>query len=102
MKETKIPASTPPAPAAGSSFSFAMRRPGRRSVAAGNGMKDWPDEWVCQNCANVKPSDAPRKRVYCRKWQRGVGANSDRMCFEEPLDMAQRREAMGALLEGPR
>lgn len=84
------------AASAGSAFSFALRRPGRRSVAAGRGMKDWPDEWVCQNCAWVKPCDVPRKGVYCRKWNRSVGANSDRMCFEEPLEMKQRREAMGS------
>lgn len=94
MNEPVKPAGSP-APT-GSAFSFALRRPGRRSVAAGRGMKDWPDEWVCQNCAWVKPCDVPRKGVYCRKWNRSVGANSDRMCFEEPLEMLRRREALGA------
>jgi hypothetical protein len=62
--------------------------------AAKGGLKDWPDEWVCENCAWVKPCDMPRKRVYCRKWKRGMMARSDRACFEETGEMKERREAL--------
>lgn len=84
MKEFSPPADQP--------FNFNPRRD-KNSYAAASGMKSWPDQWVCQNCAWVKPSKEPRKRVYCRKWQRGFSAQSDRMCYEEPLELKELREA---------
>ena len=74
-------------------FDFTLRKAKNRSFAAGKSqMKDWPDEWVCQTCAWVAPCKSNRKRVYCRKWRRGVGANSDRACYEEPLEMLRKRK----------
>ena len=81
------------AQASGSAFDFTPRPPGH-SYAAKGGLKEWPDEWVCENCAWVKPCETPRKRVYCRKWNRGMMARSDRACFEETGEMRERREAL--------
>lgn len=78
--------------APGSAFDFTPRPPGQSYVAKG-GLKEWPDEWVCENCAWVKPCETPRKRVYCRKWKRGMNARSDRACYEEPLEILRAREA---------
>lgn len=76
----------------GSVFDFTPRHPGH-SYAAKGGQKAWPDEWVCENCAWVKPCAKPRKRVYCRKWGFGISAKSDRACFEETWEMRERRLA---------
>lgn len=75
----------------GSAFNTTPR-PGGRSYAAKGGLKDWPDEWVCGNCAWVKPCETPRKRVYCRKWKFGIAAKSDRACFEETGEMRMARD----------
>lgn len=89
---TEINRKPPLAGEGGSAFSFTPRPPGH-SYAARGGLKEWPDEWVCENCAWVKPSETPRKRVYCRKFGFGIGAKSDRACFEETGEMLERRLA---------
>lgn len=55
---------------------------------------DWPKSWVCKNCAWSRPSGKSKTRVWCNKWNRRFGANSDRWCYEEPLHLMERRRAL--------
>ena len=84
-------------------FDFTPRKPKPGDYAARGGLKDWPDEWVCRNCVwakcssvTLEPARPGQKKVWCaHKAQQWMWHNSDRMCFEEPGDMAEERERLG-------
>lgn len=84
-------------------FDFTPRPPGR-SFAGKGGLKDWPDEFVCRNCAWAKGSSVTlgpvkpgQKKVWCaNEAQQWMWHNSDRACFEEPLEMVREREALSS------
>ncbi len=69
------------------------------------GVKDYPDEWVCKTCAWAKGSKKTlcavkrgQKKVWCVAAEIWTWHNSDRMCYEEPLEMLEKRKAYNAKL----
>lgn len=78
-------------------FDFTPRR------ARGGGVKDYPDEWVCGTCAWSKgskktlgPIRKGQKTIWCCAAERWVYFGSDRACYEEPLEMLEKRKAYEA------
>lgn len=75
------------------------KMPSGRSFAARGGKKDWPNEWVCRNCAwakgskvTLEPVKPGQKMVWCQHAaQRWMWHNSDRACYEEPLELLLER-----------
>lgn len=72
--------------------------------ARGGGVKDYPDEWVCGTCAWSKgskktlgPVRTGQKTVWCCAAERWVYHRSDRMCYEEPLEVKLQRETQNRI-----
>ena len=76
-------------------FDF-TERPAGHSFAASGGSASWPREWVCRNCAWCATTNPKATHIWCRAWKRSFRATSDRMCYEEPLEMLREREKIEA------
>jgi hypothetical protein len=76
-------------------FDF-TERPAGHSFAASGGSATWPREWVCKNCAWCATENPKATHIWCRAWKRSFRANSDRMCYEEPIEIMRQRKALTA------